>query len=254
MIGVAMLLRHKAVRVVLVILAALLLALVLFTAFSFLRYGGIRGEFGRDYTAQFSVPLHPEAASASLKLDIAAARVRIGGETGALLEGAAEGVAHDLDASSEGEHEAIVLRVEPASGGWRLAGKGGRVDVALSDVPVWRVDLDCGASSADLDLSGRRVEDVRIDAGASAIRLRLGGEVPEARVHVQAGVSSIRLEVPETVGCEIRSETGLSSRTFKGFRKETSGLYRTENFHQAGNRILIDLSAGISSIRVGRYL
>ena len=123
----------------------------------------------------------------------------------------------------------------------------------MSDVPLWDIALDCGAARADLDLTALKVREVRIEAGASTVHLRLGANVPEARVRIEAGVSAFRLEVPESAGCEIRVDAPLASKHFNGFRKEKSGLYLTDNFETAGKRILIDIDAGVTSLRINRY-
>ena len=119
---------------------------------------------------------------------------------------------------------------------------------------MWRLRLGYGAARADLDLSSCRVEELQLEAGASSISVKLGALVPESRVRVEAGVSSIRFEVPESAGCEIRTEAPLTSKRFSGFEKESSGLYRTGNFSNADRRIFIQIEAGVSSVKVRRYL
>jgi hypothetical protein len=128
-----------------------------------------------------------------------------------------------------------------------------RADVKLNANPTWAIDANVGASSLDFDLSPYRVDDLRIDAGASVLKVRLGDRVMESRVRIHAGVSSIDIEVPGWVGCELQADTKLSSRRIRGFEKIGGDTYRTADFEGASKRIYIDLEAGVSRVRVSRY-
>jgi hypothetical protein len=72
-------------------------------------------------------------------------------------------------------------------------------------------------------------------------------------VNIHAGVSSISVQVPESAGCEISSESGLSSKTFNGFVEGGDGNYRTANFDTASRKIFVYFKAGVSSLKVVRY-
>jgi hypothetical protein len=72
-------------------------------------------------------------------------------------------------------------------------------------------------------------------------------------VNIHAGVSSISVQVPESAGCAISAESGLSSKTFNGFVDRGDGDYRTENFDNASRKIFLHFKAGVSSLKVVRY-
>jgi hypothetical protein len=72
-------------------------------------------------------------------------------------------------------------------------------------------------------------------------------------VRIQAGVSSISVAVPESAGCEITSESGLTSKSFSGFDDRGDGEFRTANFDAAAKRIHLSFKAGVSSLKVVRY-
>src|SRR5512140_1398771 len=104
-----------------------------------------------------------------------------------------------------------------------------------------------------VNVSRYAVERLVVSAGAASINLTLGDKAQEAHVSVKSGVSSLRLRMPDSVGCEIRAETPLSSRDFRGFTKVGSGVYETDNFDSAAKKIYIDVHAGVSSVSVKRY-
>jgi hypothetical protein len=125
--------------------------------------------------------------------------------------------------------------------------------VLLNSTPEWDVDLECGASAVDLDLRGLRVSTVTISAGAARIHVVLDALVPETRLEMEGGVTSVSIEVPAAAGCEIRARTALVKKSFREFEKVESGLYRTEGFENAERKIYLDFESAVSSVSVERY-
>jgi hypothetical protein len=95
--------------------------------------------------------------------------------------------------------------------------------------------------------------DVNIDAGAAKIEIRLGSRADTSRVRIEAGATSIHLYVPKGVGCELRTESSLSSKHIHGFVNDGDGNYHSDNFESSEKRIFIDIDSGLSSITVDRY-
>jgi hypothetical protein len=110
-----------------------------------------------------------------------------------------------------------------------------RVSVALHPDPLWDIDIDA------------------LEAGAASIDVRLGARSDTTDVTIEAGASSVKLHVPEEVGCEIVTESALSSKDFPGFTKQRGGQYRTANFDTAKRKMYISVETGLSSISVKRY-
>jgi len=70
---------------------------------------------------------------------------------------------------------------------------------------------------------------------------------------VETGVASVEIEVPEASGCRILVDSGLSSKDFDGFVKQSDGAYETSNFKTAVNKVNISLKGGLSSFEVRKY-
>lgn len=147
----------------------------------------------------------------------------------------------DLHLTMEGNRSGL------RSGGWR-----NRARVRLHNAPAWDLDLDIGAAQVDLDLRPYRVRNLNLDAGAAKVIVRMGQLVKESDVRITAGASSVRLEVPESAGCEIHVDAALSSKKFPGFARVSDRVYQTENYDSAERKITIRLDAGVSSLRVRR--
>lgn len=134
-------------------------------------------------------------------------------------------------------------------------GKGkfkNKVDGALNTKPVWDINFDIGAAKTDIDLTPFKTKNITIDMGAASLKIKLGDKHNKTNLSIDAGASSIEIEIPESSGCEIRSDVSLSSRHFEGFEKINSDLYRTADFDSAAKKIYIDLECGVSSIKVRR--
>lgn len=130
---------------------------------------------------------------------------------------------------------------------------GNKVEIRLNDKPVWKMNFDIGAADMNLDLTNYNIDTISVDAGASAIKMKLGDKSPSTRVTLNAGASSIKIEVPEGSGCQINSESFLISRNFKGFDKKADRMYQTSNFNSSQKKIYITIETAVSSIDVIRY-
>lgn len=127
------------------------------------------------------------------------------------------------------------------------------VEMSLNSKLDWELNFDVGAASVDLDLTPYIVSKIDIDMGAAALNLKLGDLSEIVRLKVDAGASDIDILVPESVGCEIKSDAALSSKNYEGFTKFNKDVYRTENFDSAKKKIFIDIDCGVSSIDVKKY-
>lgn len=159
----------------------------------------------------------------------------------------------DYSMTSEDDSTLRVINLSINDSHVRFKNNGNRVKLGLSTRPVWDFDFDIGAASIKFDLSKYKVGKLKIDGGASSIDIKLGDLNDITNIEIDAGASSIDLEIPSGAGAELRTETVLSSRSFEGFDKISSGLYRTKNFSQAGKKIFLDIDAGVSSLSIRRY-
>jgi hypothetical protein len=128
-----------------------------------------------------------------------------------------------------------------------------KMEMSLNPLPIWNMNFDIGAAAIDFDLTPYKVSSMKLDMGAASLELKLGDKYPATMVEIDAGASSIEILVPDSSGCEIKSDMTISSKHFRGFKKINSDLYRTENFDSAKNKIYIRMDAGVSSVEVKKY-
>ena len=215
-----------------------------------------RTERGREtHTQDFTMNMRPQLERASFRFDGGAGSLNVRAGEGDLISAhtTTDFGEYRLEYDSIGGRDELALWLEGSRRGWRFGRLENSAEVMLNPGPVWSLDFDMGASSVDLDLSKLAVERLTVDCGASKSVIRLGSRAEDVEVDINAGASSLRVEVPESAGCEVRIEAPLSSKRLPGFTKVGSGEYQTENFGSAGKSISISIHAGVSSVRVTRY-
>lgn len=127
------------------------------------------------------------------------------------------------------------------------------VVMRLNPEPIWDINLETGAGKSNFDLSRYKIRKVKLEGGVAKFDIKLGSLSKRTTVDVESGVSKINISVPETAGCEIRTESGLSSHDFRGFEKLSDNVYRTANFNSAQQQITINMEGGLSTFKVHRY-
>lgn len=254
-IGAAILLRGSKYRWVALALGGILLALIIVSVLSFSWVGG-DWTLRRDVREQsFSIPFRDSVKRASLTYEGSAGALEVREGSGQLFAATTHASfgEYSFEYDSSGNTHEIRVFFEGRQRHWRLGRLDNYAIVTLHAMPVWTIDLNLGAAKVDLDLERLAVERLRFKTGATSAKIRLGSLVKEADVDVEAGASTVRIDVPESAGCEIRVEAPLSSKKFPGFKKVGNGEYQSENYYSAEKKISIAVRAGVSSIKVSRY-
>jgi hypothetical protein len=247
--GISILIGGKTVKVAIAVTAGILLALILFAAVE------EWGSFGddRSTTSQTFVQVFDSSLQRAYLTFQSGGGTFVVKDTCAALFRAETNTNYGnytLETENAKEERRLFVRLE---GDHHLRLGRNTVEMKLNPAPLWDLSFDVGACSLSVDVQDLPVSSVKIHTGVSQVLLTVGERQKECSVTVQAGVSSVKIRVPESVGCELTSEGGLSTRSYPGFHEEGKGLYRTDNFSSAGKRIMVRLHAGVSSLSVRRY-
>ena len=127
------------------------------------------------------------------------------------------------------------------------------IEVALCTHPIWDFSIDMGAASAELDFSPYQVAHLEINGGACDIDLKLGDSGMDTKVEISTGASDIDISVPSGLDCEIRIESAITGKDFKGFEKVERGLWRTPGFGQGSHQMTIEIHCAVSDISIEQY-
>ena len=128
-----------------------------------------------------------------------------------------------------------------------------KAQIELNDKPIWNIDLGLGAGKGDFDLSNYKVELLKVSTGVADMNIRLGDKLERTDVKIEAGVASIDLEIPKSVGCEINLDGALNLTSFDDLEKINDKLYRSPGFEKSTKKININFEGGLSKVKIRRY-
>ena len=125
--------------------------------------------------------------------------------------------------------------------------------IQLNDRPIWNIDLGIGAGKGDFDFSNYKVEKLKVSTGVADMDIKMGDKVTTSNIDIEAGVASITLELPRSVGCEMRMDGALNAKNMDDLEKVSNGLYRSAGFDSADKKIIIKFEGGLTSVNIKRY-
>ncbi len=128
-----------------------------------------------------------------------------------------------------------------------------RVTVHLNATPVWTMSIDMGAGTGDFDLSDYIVPSLTLNAGVADIDVKLGDKAPQSSVSIDAGVASVVVRVPKSVGCRIINKGALNAEQLDDFEKDASGQLVSPGYGTSTKKIDITYQGGLSRFKVVRY-
>ncbi len=136
------------------------------------------------------------------------------------------------------------------------AGIGNRWDVILSDQIPLEMELVSQGATCSLNLEGLQIVSLDLSASASTVRTRLGKGDLDGSIRVDAGVSSVHLEIPKQYGIRLMISCGLCWKDLPaGMKKRPGGVgaYYSENYDSAPYRMDVEIDAGLSTVTIEQY-
>lgn len=128
------------------------------------------------------------------------------------------------------------------------------LDLHLNNKLTYNLSCKLGAAAADLNLKDLNVNKVVVEMGATSLNLELNAPVSDSGfVEIEAGASSINLSAPKDVGVELVNEMKLTSKSLNGFTQIKENLYRSENFSSAKKKIFVKLDGAVSRVNFQKY-
>ncbi|EOR95694.1 hypothetical protein ADIARSV_1007 [Arcticibacter svalbardensis MN12-7] len=131
--------------------------------------------------------------------------------------------------------------------------KANQVVLALNTQPLWAINLETGAGKTEFDLTRFKISTLKLQGGVASFDIKMGDLNKYTVVTIESGISEINISVPESSGCTIKTDSGLSSSDFEGFNSTGKDSYQTSNFNTASSKIIINMKGGFSKFHVDRY-
>ncbi|TLU99122.1 LiaF transmembrane domain-containing protein [Dyadobacter luticola] len=125
--------------------------------------------------------------------------------------------------------------------------------IQLNEKPVWNIDLGIGAGKGDFDFSNYKVEKLKVSTGVADMDIKMGDKLATSNIDIEAGVASVTVEIPRSVGCEMHIDGALNAKNIEDLNKVGTGLYQTPGYASAAKKIIINFEGGLTSINIKRY-
>lgn len=146
----------------------------------------------------------------------------------------------------------ISLLTEGQNEWWRGEYKND-LDVTLNqDLPL-KLSIETGASSTNADLSKIILQQLKIDSGASEVKVKLGNKSNVTDITIDAGMSSLTFSIPKESGVRLEVDSGMSSQDTKGLRDVGDGRFESENYESATHKINIQGDMGMANLDIEYY-
>lgn len=136
---------------------------------------------------------------------------------------------------------------------WWTGGIRNNLSIEVNrDIPL-KLSVKAGASNTQIDMSRVRLTDLSLDSGASNLDVKLGSIQDSVSVKIDSGASSIKLRIPKEVGVQLKVDGGLNTKTFEGLSEISEDVYQSENYVDAKKQINVAVKTGVSTIKVEKY-
>ncbi len=133
--------------------------------------------------------------------------------------------------------------IGPSGGTWQL-----RLN---QDVPL-TLKVAAGASSLDFDLTDLKVTQMKIEIGASTLKVKLPANAGNTTVDIDSGAATLDLSVPQGVAARVRAKHEASSLHIdhSRFPMQADGLYQSADYDTTANKVEIDLDGGANTVNI----
>ncbi|HZK08726.1 MAG TPA: DUF5668 domain-containing protein [Bacteroidales bacterium] len=212
-----------------------------------------QNEVMEDFDQSLTQGYQAGIRNAVLDLDAMAGEFIIEGLSDDLLNFEREGNFGSYNLNSNSAEGVVVLKLTMKQRIRRMDNFHNKAKISLHPDPLWDFKIDAGAAKIDFDLTLFKVDNVDIDGGASQINLKLGNRHSLSRLSIDAGATDVTIRVPISSGCQVKTDSFLSNKSLDGFEKNEKGIYLTENFDTAAERIEISIDAAVSNLKIIRY-
>ena len=171
--------------------------------------------------------------------------------SGTLIHSGSRG-APDIDSDLDGD--TLQLDIKQRSGGFWFGGDRVRSNWNIKLNPMVPLDLNvnAGASKANLDLGQLMVSSLDLDVGASDTTVIFPAKRQSTSVKIDAGAAHVRLVIPNGVAAQIdaSSSSASSVNVDSRFTQRGDKVYETESYATDERKLTIELDAGAASIDI----
>ncbi|MEO6458576.1 MAG: toast rack family protein [Chloroflexia bacterium] len=125
-------------------------------------------------------------------------------------------------------------------------------NIKLNPTVPLNLNVNAGASKANLDLGQLLVSSLDLDVGASDTTVIFPAKGPSTSVKIDAGAAHVRLVIPNGVAARVDASSSAASsmNVDSRFTQREDKIYETEGYSTAERKLTIELDAGAASIDI----
>lgn len=122
-------------------------------------------------------------------------------------------------------------------------------DIKITDKIPLSLSIETGATMANLDLKGLKLESLDIETGVGDIAIDLGGDWETSfETNIETGVGQTTVYLPSEVGVKITIEKGIGSSDVVGFISKGDNVYVNEAYEGADVILTVSAEMGVGEI------
>ncbi|MCE7061306.1 LiaF transmembrane domain-containing protein [Dyadobacter sp. CY343] len=216
-----------------------------------------RSGSGRPINGSYKYEMEDFIQKANFNLEGGAGSFKLEGNTTKLFEASTKstivGFLSNTSVNRLDKSATVNLKMEEGNVKIKNGEISNQAKIQLNDKPVWSIDLGIGAGKGDFDFSDYKVEKLKVSTGVADMDIKMGDKLASSQIDIEAGVASVTIDIPRSVGCELRIDGALNAKNIDGLDKVGSGLYRSQGYESAEKKIIIDFEGGLTSININRY-
>ncbi len=170
-----------------------------------------------------------------------------------LVNGTFEG---GLDYKTDRDGDTLKVKLSAPPGDWwtfpwMLGQYQRQWSLGLNNQVPLKLRLEAGAAESNLDLSGLRLTELKLEIGASSTNVTLPAQAGFTKAKVSAGAASTTLRIPSGVAARIRFEGGAASFEVDSARfPRVNGYRQSPDYETAANKVDLDIEGGAGSFVV----
>jgi len=209
--------------------------------------------------SSFVESMNPDTREAVLKLSGGAGRFIISDPTTELIRAETKQNigSYSMSVDRDATTRIPTIELKPTEENQKFDFKNGkfenRVEIHLNTTPVWTMDVALGAGQGDLDLSSYAVRNLKIEAGAADLDVKLGAKADQSDVKLEVGAASVTVRVPKEVGVRIKKDGALNIEQLDDFTDVGGGEFVSPGYDAAKKKMMIRFDGGVSRFKVVRY-
>jgi hypothetical protein len=212
---------------------------------------------GKSINRSFQYEMEDFVQKATFNLEGGAGSFSLNGDTDKLFDASTRstfiGFLSNTSVNKLENSATVNLKMEEGNIKIKNGKMSNEAKIRLNTKPVWTIDMGIGAGEGDFDFTDYQLEKLKVSTGVADMDIKLGDKYSRTAVDIEAGVASVKLEIPKTSGCEMRIDGALNSKELDGLEKISDGLYRTSGYDKAVNKITINYEGGLTSFKLKRY-